>query len=539
MADPSPVIGLPNAEFIELKNNTDKAIWLRNWKIGDESGISTISIDFALQPDSFVIICSNSAVAQFAVLGRSIGVSNFPSLNNDGEVLTLYSPEGSVIYAVDYSADWYRDDVKREGGWSLEMIDTRNPCGGMNNWKASIDERGGTPGRKNSVDAINIDELPPALIRTYTIDSVTVVAVFDEPLDSLTAASFSNYSMNKNIGQPISASPVSPLYREVILKFPLPIAVNTVYELSVTNISDCAGNVVGVFNKAGAGLPTIPKNFDIIINEILFNPPPGGYDYIELYNRSNKVIDLQKINVCNINSTGNQSNIRAVIDKPTLFFPGEYLIITENANWLLHQYLLRNVNNIFQLPALPSLPDDKGRIAIIDAQGNNIDDLAYDNKWHFALISNEEGVSLERINYNDSTQNKNNWTSAASTVNFGTPGYQNSQFRADLRVQGEITINPKIFSPDNSGIDDFITIHCRFTEPGYVTNITIFDVQGRIVRQLVRNATMGISASFNWDGLDNDQKKLPSGHYIILTEIFNLQGKTRKFKNVVTLASGI
>lgn len=537
MADPSPVVGLPNIEFIELKNNSTTAISLQNWKIADGAGSATISSDFLLQPDSFVIVCPNASVAQFAMFGSVIGVSPFPSLNNDGEILMLYSPAGKIIHAIEYSSHWYQNDVKGEGGWSLEMIDTKNPCGGMNNWKASVAMKGGTPGSINSINALNPDELPPALLSTYTIDSSTIAAVFDESLDSLSAAPASNYTMDKNTGQPISVTPSPPLFKEVILKFSTSIAANTICRLTVSNISDCAGNIIGAFNTAAAGLPRAATSFDLIINEILFNPSPGGFDYIEIYNRSNEIMNLQDIYLCNVTPAGNLTNIIPLSVLPKLFFPGEYLAFTENIEWLHRNYIIKGQRNISQLASLPSMPDDEGHIAIIDRQGNIIDNLHYDKQWHFALIDNDDGISLERINYNDSTQSKNNWTSAASVSRFGSPGYQNSQFRADLTAQGQVSVFPKVCSPDNSGIDDFIAIKCQLKDPGFVINITIFDHMGRPVRHLARNTTAGMTAIFNWDGLDDIQKKLPVGHYIILTEIVNLQGKTKKFKNVVTLAA--
>lgn len=533
--DPSPVIGLPNSEFVELKNNSNVAISLRNWKLTDGSSTATIAADFILQPDSFVIICPNTALSAFRNFGNTIGVSNFPSLNNDADKLFLYSPDGKTIHAVEYSIAWYQNDVKREGGWTLEMIDTRNACAGISNWKASTDPSGGTPGRKNTVDGINPDDISPALIRTHTRDSTTIIAVFDEPVDSLSASTTAHYTIDKGIGTPIAAIPITAFPTQVELTLRTPVKANFVYHLSVSNIPDCAGNPIGIFNTVQTGLPESAGYFDIVINEILFNPPPDGYDYIEIYNRSNKIIDLQQLYIANRNTTGSLSNIQQLSDKPYLFFPGEYGVLTENSFWLRTKYLVKNPANVFELSSLPSLPDDKGHIAIANRQGEIIDHLAYEKQWHFALIDDDEGVSLERINYNDSTQNRHNWTSAASTAAFGTPGTQNSQFRADLSARGSVIISPQLFSPDNSGADDFTTIHCRMTEPGYVINITIFDVHGRPVRHLVRNATIGLSSNFVWDGTNNEQKKLPIGNYIILTEIFNLQGKTKKIKNVVTL----
>ncbi|MGB3236020.1 MAG: gliding motility-associated C-terminal domain-containing protein, partial [Ferruginibacter sp.] len=152
------------------------------------------------------------------------------------------------------------------------------------------------------------------------------------------------------------------------------------------------------------------------------------------------------------------------------------------------------------------------------------------------LISNEDGVALERIDYNAATQNQQNWHSAASSINYGTPTYKNSQYKADAAVQGEITVTPEIISPDNDGIDDFATINYSFSEPGYVANISIFDANGRPVRYLQHNALNGLKGYYRWDGLGEKQQKLASGIYIIYTEVFNLQGKSRKFKNIIVVA---
>ena len=185
---------------------------------------------------------------------------------------------------------------------------------------------------------------------------------------------------------------------------------------------------------------------------------------------------------------------------------------------------------------MPSFPDDKGVVVLLNAQGVIVDELRYDAKWHFKLLDNEEGISLERIDYNKPTQSKDNWHSAASTAGFGTPTYQNSQFRADVQLQGEITATPRTFSPDNDGTDDYTTVGYQMTELGYVANITIFDAGGRPVKNLAKNATLALQGSFRWDGLDDKMNKLPIGTYIIYTEVFNLNGKKKSFKNPVVLA---
>jgi len=533
--DPSPPVQLPANEFIELKNVSAVAYDLKNWKLSDGSGIATISVNFVLQPDSFVILCSPAAVNALQIYGATIGLSNFPSLNNEGDIIALYSPQDDVIHAVGYSDNWYQNGVKSDGGWSLEMIDIKNPCAGSANWIASNDNTGGTPGKQNSVNSSNSDDLPPALLRTYTINDTVIVAVFDESLDIETATIPGRYQIEPDIGTPITAIATPPLFTEVMLTLPKKLSAEMVYFLKVKDVADCTGNTVGMLNTAKAGLPLVADSFDIVINEILFNPKADGYDYVELYNRSKKIVDLKQLHIANRNGSALTNNI-ACDTGSRLFFPGEYAAFTVNRQWVSENYVSNEPGHLLELSDMPSLPDDKGNVVLANFQGSVVDDLKYDHTWHFALIANDEGVALERIDYNQATQSNQNWTSAASTAAFGTPGYQNSQLKADQQLQGEITIIPSVFSPDNDGFDDYGTINYQMAEPGFVANISIFDATGRTVRALARNVTLTQKGYFRWDGLDDNQRRLPVGIYVVYTEIFNLKGKTKKFKSAIGIA---
>jgi hypothetical protein len=108
MADPTPPVGLPNNEWLELKNTTTSAINLQNWRIGDASSQSGPMPNFTLLPDSFVIICTASAVTAMSAFGTTISVTGFPSLDNDGEQLFLRAANGKTIHAVSYSSSWYQ-----------------------------------------------------------------------------------------------------------------------------------------------------------------------------------------------------------------------------------------------------------------------------------------------------------------------------------------------------------------------------------------------------------------------------------------------
>ena len=535
MADPTPQVGLPNNEWLELRNTSASSINLQGWRIGDATGQSGPMPDFILQADSFVIVCPGSAVTSMSAFATTISVTGFPSLDNDGDQLFLRAANGQTIHAVTYSILWYQNELKKDGGWTLEMVDSKTPCAGSGNWKASINLQGGTPGKKNSVDAVNNDQTGPKLKYAYTIDSVSIIVVFDEPIDSLKGATPANYIIDGGLSV-ASATTLPPLFNMVQLKLNSRVLPNTVYNLAVSNVTDCKNNTIGNSNKAKLGLPLEAAPLDVVINEILFNPKSNGHDYVEFYNQSNKIFDASKLYAANRNSSGVISSIKQILSTPFYIFPGDYFVITEDAASLELNYFVQNPGAVFILSSLPSYPDEEGDVILLNGQGAVVDEVKYKDDWHFKLIDNTEGVSLERIDPAGNSQDAANWHSASSTAGYGTPGYQNSQYRQTQPIDAIIEILPKIFSPDNDGRDDMVTIQYKLSEPGYVANITIFDAQGRPIRYLVKNGTLGLNGYWNWDGLDEKGSKLPIGAYIIYTEIFNLQAKKQHFKNTVVLA---
>jgi hypothetical protein len=534
MADPAPAVGLPNAEYIEIKNISTTALSLNGWKLSDKTTTAVLTTAAVLQPDSVVILCANSNAAALSAYGRTVGVSSFPSLDNDGDILILRSPQNKTMHAVGYEADWYGDDTKKAGGWSLEMVDPQNPCAGKSNWKASVNALGGTPGKPNSVNANNADATPPQLKRAYAADSVTVVLVFDEPLDSSSAATVSNYRLPAYTIT--AAKPVAPLFQAVQLQLTAPLQEGSVATLTANNLTDCKGNFIGAYNHARVGLSQPAMAGDVVINEILFHPRPGGSDYVELYNRSNKIIDAATLRIANRNSSGVVSSLKKIAEESFLLFPGDYLVLTENKTELAMQYLVKNEDAVWQLASLPSFPNDKGTVVLQRNNGDRMDEVAYTKDWHFGLIADDTGVALERIDPTDVSQKAANWHSAATTAGYGTPGYQNSQYRQAETGKATVTVFPAIFSPDNDGRDDIATITYQVEESGYVANVFLFDAAGRTVRQLVKNDLLGLKGSWTWDGLDERHNKLPIGTYIVLTEIFTLEGRKKSFKNTVVLA---
>lgn len=532
MPDPQPTQGLPEAEYVELRNIGRAPIALAGWRLQAQGNTSGPFPAYNLQPDSFVVITGRTNASRFGP--NTLGVPAFPALPNTGGLLVLHQPSGATGHALAYNIEWYQNSVKAQGGWSLEMVDAENTCGGAANWKASVAPAGGTPGSANSVAAPNPDNTPPQLLSAIADGTSGLVLQFSEPMDSSSITNTAGFTSEPALSI-ASAMALPPLFDRVRLQTASPLQPGVVYTVTAKSSSDCAGNLIGLHNKVPAGLPQAAVTGDLVINEVLFNPKDEGSDYVELYNRSSKIIDAAQLWLAKRGSNGNFDPPLVAAAEPVYLFPGGYLVLTEDPEGLRRQYLAKTPGNLLR-SRLPSLPDDKGNLAVLNRDGTVIDELAYADNWHFALLANPEGVALERIDPELPTQQPTNWTSAAASAGFGTPGYRNSQFKQVPAAAAAIDIAPKVFSPDNDGFDDFCTISYNLSAPNFVANVFVFDATGRRVRHLVQNQTLTQIGFWRWDGLDDNRRALPSGNYVVLVESFHLEGKRIQVKKTVALA---
>jgi len=536
LPDPSPAVGLPESEFIELKNRSRSDLNLHNWNISNGSNAATIKVEYILKADSFVILCSNAAVPSFSALGATLGVSGFPALNNDAGVIILSTETGAVIHALQYDKTWYDNDIKSSGGWSLEMKDPENPCAGAANWLASQSPVGGTPGKINSVNAENPDTDAPSLIRAVAADSSGIILIFDEPMDSVSSSDISHFSIHDAEDSPVKAESISPFFNRVKLSLQHPLTAGKMYTVTVQHLTDCSGNEIGLKNECKTGLAEKVKPGDIIFNEILSNPPSYGYDYLELYNRSSAILNCSELWVASKDASGNLKDPVNLIKEERDFLPGEYLVLTENPDWILHNYPNTDGSTMIALSSMPGLPDDIGQVVLLNTSADIIDELDYDHHWHSPLLSSESGVALERIRTDLPTNQSSNWTSATAATGYGTPGYQNAEYSMDSTGADVISLEPKVFSPDMDGYQDFLFVHYHLPMAGFIGTISIYDIYGRMVRKLVNNILWGTSGTFRWDGLDEQQKLLPMGHYILVIQLFQPDGTIINRKLVTVLA---
>jgi hypothetical protein len=538
LPDPSPEVGLPGAEFVELWNKSTEDIALAGFKYSDPSTTYTFSGD-SIKAGQYIILCPIAEMDNFTKYGKVIGLSAWPTLNNASDNIKLLNQNGATIADLSYIDTWYKNSTKKNGGWTLELIDPLSTCKPSQNYSASINPDGGTPGKANSIYLSNKTTDPLLLVNAVFLSGDTISLTFNRGLDSLQATLPSHYSINNGAGAPNKVNPIAPSFSTVNLAYPQALTRNQNYTITVSGLTDCGSGVITsqTFNFP---YPAVIAKNDVLINEVLFNPRPNGVDYVEVYNNSDKILDFKDLKIGTVNDTDSVTSVKVVSATSLPILPKTYWVISSNPDTVKTQYNTSNPNNFIKVSTMPSYSDDNGKVVILTIVGKDttrIDQLNYDKKMHFSLLKDLNGVSLERSSFTQSTNAPGNFLSAAASLGYGTPADKNSQVSEDATITTEeISLVTPTFSPDNDGFEDILRIKYHFAQTNKVANVSIYSDQGRLIKKLVRNETLATEGQLIWDGLDDTNQKVKMGIYIIYVELFDLGGSVKKYKKTAVLA---
>jgi len=305
------------------------------------------------------------------------------------------------------------------------------------------------------------------------------------------------------------------------------------YQLTVSGVSDESGNVMEQPFQYSFFFAADPEVGDLQLSEILFDPFPEGKDFVEIYNSSEKNLQLQGLAIKN-----EQREEVKVIDQSIIVPAMSYLALSEDDDQLLQQYKPDPDANIVLID-LPSFNNDEGNVTLISQNGTTLDVFDYNEDMHFQLIDDTEGVSLERVRFDIESNAPQNWRSASENSRFATPGYANS---------ASITVNPsgemfdlvsETFSPNQDGQDDIMILSYSLDKPNYVANISIYDAAGFKIKELSSNELLGSEGILVWDGTNSDGNIADLGIYIIVAQLFHVDGDVINFKKTTVLADFI
>lgn len=528
MADPTPEVGLSDREYLEIFNTTDHTISLGGISLVDESGSTTI-LSGEIESRSYMVLTAHSATDNFKDVSV-LGVTSFPSFNNSGETISLYADK-QQIFSTSYTTDWYKDGDKDSGGWSLEMIDTGNPCGEYKNWTASTHPSGGTPGIANSVETSNPDNFGPQLVSAIATSANTIRVTLDEKLHPQALAN-SEILVTPTVAI-ANATLQAPINTQILINLSDNLESGHVYEIELNKVKDCLMNTIQEEqNTTTFRLPEEAEALDILINEVLFNPRTGGVDFVEIYNNSEKAINLLNWTV------GDKTEEQKIIAAQDFVLnPAEYLALTPDPSILIIDYPNGDADQMLTMSSFPSLSDAEDSVILINNQGVVIDQMEYQDDYHFNLLDDDEGVSLERVSFEAESTNPDSWKSAASTVGFATPAVVNSQFRATQQSTATVSIEPRVFVPDNTGMNDYTTITYLLSQSGNFANVHIYSTNGVLVKTLAEGELLSTTGFFTWDGISNNGTIASVGYYVVIFEIFDGLGNKSVQKETVVLGA--
>ncbi|MDR3061662.1 MAG: lamin tail domain-containing protein [Dysgonamonadaceae bacterium] len=274
----------------------------------------------------------------------------------------------------------------------------------------------------------------------------------------------------------------------------------------------------------------IPEPSDIVFNEIMFNAPSESQEYIELYNRSKKSLDLKYLNLTTRKSDGSLNKSYPITVNTIILEPEEYVVISRNIDAVCSYFPCRSSSLMIEMSSTPILNNTGGDLVLTNNYNNEeiIDEFVYSEKMHSEAIKDKKGVSLERINPDKETNNPDNWTSATALSGFGTPGYINSQYlkNPNTGTGNELYIIYPEFHLGNNQYE----IRYHFDKPGNRCRILLFDIMGRMINQIANNELLGMEGSLYFYNNDGSGKRLQSGIHIIYAEIYSDDGKIKRHK---------
>jgi len=508
---------LPNAEFIEIYNHGDATAHLEHYFLHINNTSIALPSSY-LAPKQFMLLTSVDNQQYLERFGNVTSLSRWPALNNAGAYVALVHRDGSVADAVTYSDRWYQTPAKRNGGWTLERINPNISCDSEINWRASEALMGGTPNQRNSIwDERYKPTIEP---RVISIEQNSILLAFSIPVSPLTEISLDNWKISpgniritaiEKVDQLLKLTTSSELQAEELYTLDIQdfLWCNHVYQESVT-----------LFRSSS------PVYNDVVINEVLFNPKPEGVDFVEIYNRSDKILNLQGWLLGN----------RTVSMDMHLLYPSEYRVLTTDPDKVKQHYPTSVLENFIRLSGMPPYANERGQV-ILKAGPTTVDSLFYVSSMHQPFLTNVKGISLERQHADVDTHEPGNFSSASTLLGGATPGYKNSTDVEKNITKNNIFLTSKTCSPNGDGFEDLLLIHYEFQEANPMLNLTIFNDKGRIVNRLIRHKSAGREGTVAWDGLNENGQKCPSGIYIIWAEIYTDKGLLQSFKESFVLVN--
>ena len=456
-----------NSEFIEIYNlSTSESIDLAGFKIKYYSSspdvIASAGFGTVLPPNSFAVVLEGDYdfengtyknIIPPSALVLKISDNAFGSsgmANTTSRQIALLSSGNDTLEVYNYSAN------NRTGFSDEKILLTNNNS--TSNWDNSKVPNG-TPGYINSVSPLSFDlELSSIKIlpENPKLNANINISATVKNKGTTTANSFSVEIYNDlNLDSLHSSSEIlsSQYFQDLKFSDSVSTATNLIvdhsgtYQILVQIIFNSDEDTTNNFLVQKFVITGEQVHFnDVVINEIMYAPLPDEPEWIELFNKSNSVINLSGWKI------GDNSKSSSTIKSNALIMPLSYLVISKDSS-------IDGIFNIkvpFVVSNFPSLNNTGDAVVLKDSSGNVVDSVEYTPDW-----GGNNGSSIERISVDAQSTSASNWK-ITENKNKATPGYINSVSQKDY----DIELADIIFNSSQPMINDNVSISAKVINKG-------------------------------------------------------------------------
>lgn len=454
----APVGGEP--EWIELFNNSDAEINLKDWSVWDVITTpfkAAINRDLIIPARGYVVLTRDSTILDYhRIVSSQIYQINLPSFNNDRDGIVLRDKRAITIDSVFYSNQWGGTN-----GYSLERISSTNSSNNQFNWLSSIDVEQSTPGRINSVTPKDFDLSVAELSfdpRFPTIgDNVSISAKIknngNQTALNFTVEFYIDTDSNKVVDLLLSSINSSNLiFGDSIsitstlqiqnLQMKILTAARVIYNFDEDTLNN-------YFEKSIE--PGFAANI-VKINEVMYNPVDGKPEWVEFVNFSSDSISLKNWFISDVLTTPTKGFIT---DEDIFIQPNEIFVVAKDSSF---NSAYPEVNSKIFFSNFGTLGNTSDGVVIYDFRNGIIDSLFYRSSW-----GGKKGYSLERISLNEQTNDSSNWVTSLD-ISGSTPGKHNSIGNVPSYARNELVINEIMYDP-LTGIGEYVEFYNLSSNP--------------------------------------------------------------------------
>jgi len=415
-------------EFIEIYNETSSKRDIGGWAFvkGLDFVFPTSTI---MEPKSYLVIARNpKAIMSKYKIGNVVGPFT-GTLKNSSDRIALTDLAGGLMIDVKYKSNGAWPVAPNGTGHSLAKISPRLNPQQPENWQTSL-EMGGTPGKDNGFHLsktsakIVINEVfantkgrqfielynplakpidisgywlsnAPDNLKLYRIPAKTVL-----PAKGYARCENVRFTLKTTGGKVLLTNPSGKMVLDAFAFDETPL------KMSQGRYPDGLGDWY-YMQPSPKSANSVNVNTDVVINEIMYHPPTDadGDEYIELYNRSKKRVDISGWRF--------SRGITFEFPKGTTIPARGYLVVAKDRKRLMSKYNLSSSLVVGNYMGILSNEGEKVRLR--DNLSNKVDEVRYYDGGHWSKYADGLGSSLELIDLNHDNSNYQAWAPSDET----------------------------------------------------------------------------------------------------------------------------